>query len=269
MNPLSKSSTSLHTDHLKVAETVSTGRATTAHSDAYSETYFDALYSDSTDPWDYQTRWYEKRKRDMCLAVLPQAQYNNAIELGCGNGVFSELLAHRCQALVSIDGNSQAVKLAKERLSESSHVKVIQGIIPNALLTLENTLLSAYPLSERLPLDGSVINKPPFDLIVISEILYYLSPKDIDAVIAWIKQNLASDGTLICCHWRYPIDGFEMTGETVHRRLHQAFNDAANEDNGKSQQAAFTHQSKLVDTDFLLDVWQRCPDSLAVQENLV
>ncbi|MGM8888555.1 SAM-dependent methyltransferase, partial [Psychrobacter sp. 1U2] len=75
------------------------------HTDAYSETYFDALYNDNTDPWEYQTRWYEKRKRDICLAILPQAEYNNAIELGSGNGVFSELLTQRCQTLTCVDGN--------------------------------------------------------------------------------------------------------------------------------------------------------------------
>ena len=66
--------------------------------DGYSESYFDALYNDNTDPWQYQTRWYEKRKRDICLAILSQSKYNNAIELGCGNGVLSELLAQRCLA---------------------------------------------------------------------------------------------------------------------------------------------------------------------------
>lgn len=274
MNHTSKSTKSTNrTDSLPVAKNpkkVSTGDAPIDHqSDAYSETYFDALYSDSTDPWQYQTRWYEKRKRDMCLSILPQAQYGNAIELGCGNGVFSELLARRCQALISIDGNKNAVQLAKKRLVESSHVRVIQGVIPHGLLTLDEALLSAYPLSNCPPPDQS-----PFDLIVISEILYYLSPADIDKVITWIEQNLAVGGTLLCCHWRYPIDGFEMTGETVHQRLYQAFNLANTVPNnktldGKVRQRTFTHQSKMVDTDFLLDVWQNSPKSVAMQENLV
>lgn len=215
----------------------------------YSEAYFDALYNDNTDPWHYQTRWYEKRKRDICLAVLPQAHYSNAIELGCGNGVLSELLAHRCQALVSMDGNRQAVQLAKERLVELPHAKVIQGVIPNALLALQDALT----------------NTPPFDLIVISEILYYLSPSDIDKVIAWTQQNLAPDGTLLCCHWRYAIDHFSMTGETVHQRFQHAFN----AENNKNHQITFNHQSQLVDSDFLLDMWQRSPKSVAMQENLI
>ena len=228
--------------------------------ESYSESYFDTLYRGNTDPWQYQTRWYEKRKRDMCLAVLPQSQYKNGIELGCGNGVLSELLARRCQALVSLDGNHQAVQLAKARLAELSHVKVIQGVIPVKLFSLKAALLEAYPLAENTPVMAA-----PFDLIVISEILYYLSPTDIDIVIAWIQQNLAIGGTLLCCHWRYAIEGFVMTGETVHKRLHHAFNLMAND----KHQIAFNHQSQILDSDFLLDVWQRSQSSVARQENLI
>ncbi|WP_352339209.1 class I SAM-dependent methyltransferase [Psychrobacter sp. 16-MNA-CIBAN-0192] len=228
--------------------------------DGYSESYFDALYKDNTDPWQYQTRWYEKRKRDICLAILPQSQYNNAIELGCGNGVLSELLAQRCLTLVSIDGNQRAVQLAKARLTEVSHVKVIQGMIPNRLMTLNDAVLEAYPLT-----DGTSTNKSPFDLIVISEILYYLSPNDIDTVIAWTQQNLAIGGTLLCCHWRYAIDGFAMTGEAVHQCLHHAFNLTSNE----KHQVELTHQSQIIDSDFLLDIWQRSPSSVAMQEKLI
>ncbi len=219
----------------------------------YTESYFDALYNDNSDPWQYQTRWYEKRKRDMCLAVLPQVKYKNAIELGCGNGVFSALLAPRCQALITIDGNRQAVQLAEQRLADSSHVTVIQGVIPDALPTA----------------------KPAFDLIIISEILYYLSLNDIETVITWIQQNLAISGTLLCCHWRYEIDGFTMNGETAHQRLHEAFNKVSNEVEPKQRQQidtknpALTHQSEIIDSDFLLDVWQYSPKSVAMQENLV
>lgn len=134
----------------------------------YAETYFDALYNDNSDPWQYQTRWYEKRKRDMCLAVLPKAQYHNAIELGCGNGVFSALLASRCQALLSIDGNKHAVQLAKQRLACSAQVTVIQGVIPDALPTARSH----------------------FDLIIISEILYYLCPMILIRLLLGLHKTL-------------------------------------------------------------------------------
>ena len=228
----------------------------------YSETYFDALYHNNTDPWQYQTRWYEKRKRDICLALLPQQYYNTAIELGCGNGIFSELLAHRCHALVSIDGNAQAVRLAKQRVTALRHVRILQEVIPNVLSNLPSALMQAYPLS-----DDTLASKPAFDLMVISEILYYLSLEDIDIVIDWIEKHLAPYGTLLCCHWRYPIDGFKMNGELVHQRLQQAFDWVAN--SREDGQAAFHHQSKISDSDFLLDVWQRTSTSIARQENLV
>lgn len=223
---------------------------------SYSESYFDALYQDNTDPWQYQTRWYEGRKRDMCLAVLPQAEYSRAIELGCGNGVFSELLAQRCQSLLSIDGNKQAVQLAKQRLAQSPHAQVLQGVIPEVLFTIDNKLNSHKPLA----------TKPPYDLIIISEILYYLAADDIDTVIAWIEQNLATGGTLLCCHWRYDIEGFQMNGEKVHQRLYQAFNQIKQ---ANTHALTFTHQSKVVDSDFLLDIWQKSSNTVAMSENLV
>ena len=225
---------------------------------AYSDSYFDELYNDNTDPWQYQTRWYEERKRNTCLALLPQPHYERAIELGCGNGVLSELLAHRCQDLISIDGNHQAVKLAKERLAALPHARVIQGIIPDKLFSLKELLEQRKPLSEN-----TSINQPPFDLIVISEILYYLSSSDIDVVINWALHNLALNGTLLCCHWRYAIDGFAMTGESVHQRLHQVFT------NNNKNQHSFNHQSQMIDSDFLLDIWQRSSTSVAMQENLI
>ncbi|MES1965137.1 nodulation S family protein [Psychrobacter sp. AH5] len=212
-----------------------------SQADGYPEAYFDALYQGNGDPWQYQTRWYEKRKRDMCLAALPQANYINGVELGCGNGVFSELLAGRCQSLLSIDGNQKAVQLAKQRLVNHSNIKVVQGVIPQ--------VLAETPIN----------NNQSYDLIVISEILYYLPLADIDQVISWIEQSLALSGTLLCCHWRYEIEGFVMTGESVHQHLQQAFN----------KNSAFTHQSQLVDSDFLLDVWQRSAQTIAMQEQLI
>lgn len=247
------------TDASTTGLTATTNMANTT-STVDAQTYFDALYDCNNDPWQYQTRWYEKRKRDIGLAVLPQAQYRRSIELGCGNGVFSELLAERCQHLISLDGNEQAVQLARQRLTPLSHVDVIQGIIPHALSNLANlTSLTETDLSSTSDLD----HHASFDLIVISEILYYLSPSDIDAVIAWAKQYLTPNGTLLCCHWRHPIDGFVMNGNTVHQRLDEAFSSA----NG--QKDLFTHQTKMTDADFLLDVWQRSTDSVAMQENLV
>ncbi len=291
VNPFASVPSSQSSENLNTANPIAIQRTASS----YSEAYFDALYSDNNDPWQYQTRWYEKRKRDICLAVLPQSRYDHAIELGCGNGIFSELLAKRCQALTSIDGNKNAVQLAKQRLTKFAHVAVLQGVIPTALFalaksynnkSLNNESLLQGSLSDNASLNVSLdkqtvsqsANDLTYDLIVISEILYYLSAEDIDTVIVWIKRHLAVGGSLLCCHWRYAIDGFAMTGDTVHQRLQQAF-DGANPTitttndtelvDGQLAPVAFTHQTKLAESDFLLDVWIHSSKSVAMQENLV
>lgn len=145
--------------------------------------YFAQIYADSSDPWQYEKRWYEVRKRAICLSLLPYPHFTKAIELGCSNGVFSEQLAQRCDYLRCVDGQLEAVKLASERLQNQAHVQVMQGLIPQDLP------------SER------------FDLIVVSEILYYLAPDALTEVIAWLNTALTDNGVILACHWRYPIDG--------------------------------------------------------------
>lgn len=198
--------------------------------------YFDALYANNADPWHYKTRWYEQRKRAINLAVLTKPHYRTAIELGCSNGVFTQDLATRCDKLLAIDGNAQAVALAKEHLEPLTHVQVQQAFIPS-----------------QLP-------NETFDLVVIGEILYYLTLQEIHQVLQWLNHALNPDATLLCTHWRYAIDGFEMNGDTVHQQLLAYFNQSATD---------FYHQVHLQDADFMLDVWQRTQQSLAASEGLV
>lgn len=193
--------------------------------------YFDQLYQHTNDPWHYETRWYEQRKRDICLALLPKAMYPTTLEVGCGNGVFSQLLASRSKALLCIDGHAKAVALASERLQRYQHVTVQQGLIPQALPNAR------------------------YDLIVMSEILYYLSADDLQAVITWLKQSLNPAGTLLCCHWRYPIEGFGFTGDSVHAQL--------------QQDLCYPRLVHLEDFDFVVDVWQNGDMSVAQYEGLV
>ena len=194
--------------------------------------YFDQLYQQTTDPWHYETRWYEARKRQLCLAALTQPRYQHALELGCANGVFSEQLSARCRQLHCIDGNEKAVQAAQHRLAHLPHVSVSQGFIPNALPDQQ------------------------FDLIVMGEILYYLTAEHMQQVVQWVKSHLLPGGTVICCHWRYPIVGFELDGDRVHHQLQFTFE-------------AWLHHLHLVDSDFNLDVWLDSEQTVAMTEQLV
>jgi hypothetical protein len=54
---------------------------------------------------------------------------------------------------------------------------------------------------------------------VVSEVGYYLAASELEALIERIRHSMLPDGTLLLCHWRHPISGWELDGETVHTRV--------------------------------------------------
>ena len=77
--------------------------------------YFDRMYAASADPWGFTSRWYEKRKYAVTLAMLPREHYQDAFEPGCSIGVMTEQLAPRCCRLLSCDVSEAAVQAAAAR----------------------------------------------------------------------------------------------------------------------------------------------------------
>jgi LmbE family N-acetylglucosaminyl deacetylase len=159
---------------------------------ADAERVFDAVHLASSDPWDYSSSWYEKRKRDLTMAALPDPRYARGLELGCSTGVLSAELAQRCEQLLCVDASSQALASADARLADN----------PGAT-TAHMTVPTQWP-------DGR------FDLIVISEVGYYLSRAELDAVLDKSVDSLLPGGTLVMCHWRHPISGWSLDGDSVH-----------------------------------------------------
>lgn len=179
--------------------------------------YFDNLYRDSDDPWQIRNRWYERRKRALTLASLPHERYARAFEPGCGNGELTALLAPRCDTLIAADISEDAVALTRRRVAEFAHVKVEPMLLPDA-----------WP-------DGK------FDLVVISEIGYYLDEPQLWHIVEHIQKTLSADGAVVACHWRRPIEGWSQTGDEVHARLR-----------GRMNLPLLGH---YWDDDLVLDVW--------------
>lgn len=161
------------------------------------ERIFDAVHGDDTDPWSYTTSWYERRKRALTLAILPQAAYGSGLEIGCSIGTLSVELAARCQEFVAVDASSAALVQAAERLSGFP-----------AARTLHLTVPQQWP-------DGT------FDLLVVSETGYYLTAEELAELFTRVKASLNPGGTLLLCHWRHPVSGWELDGETVHAMARQ------------------------------------------------
>lgn len=157
--------------------------------------YFAELYATNEDPWAFRTRWYEKRKRDVLMASLPRQCYQRVFEPACANGELSALLAERSAELLCQDLDPTAVNLARERLTD----------VPNASVELA-----------RLPGDWPA---GQFDLIVLSEVGYYLDPTDWLHVIEQCLASLTYDGALLACHWKHSIAGCPQDGREVHQML--------------------------------------------------
>ncbi|MEB0040636.1 MULTISPECIES: class I SAM-dependent methyltransferase [unclassified Pseudomonas] len=194
------------------------------------DSYFEQLFDGNDDPWAFKQRWYERRKRALTLAALPREHYSAIFEPGCANGELSAALATRCDHLLICDTSLTAVGLAKQRLQGVEHAQVLHA---------------------RLPYDWP---EETFELIVFSELGYYLDPLDLDQWIDRALTSLAPDGQLLACHWCLPIEGCPQTAQQVHQRLQERL----------PMHRLFAHQEK----DFLLDVWSRDPISVAEKEGL-
>lgn len=68
----------------------------------------------------------------------------------------------------------------------------------------------------RLPQDCP---ESTFDLIVVSEFLYYFGKEDLIPMVARLESSLEPGGTLVAVHWRRPVPDHPVTGEAVHHTL--------------------------------------------------
>lgn len=144
------------------------------------------------DPWGAEVRWYEQRKRDLTLAALPRASYRRGLEIGCSRGVLTRALASRCDRLVAVDAAPHAAHLARESLADLPHVEVRHLQVPDA-----------WPAGE-------------LDLVVVSEVAYFLSPVALERLVERIRASLGPDGTLVLAHWRHPVEGWPLDGPRAH-----------------------------------------------------
>jgi LmbE family N-acetylglucosaminyl deacetylase len=162
------------------------------YTSADAERIFDEVHRTSRDHWSSDASWYEQRKRNLTVATLPESEYASALEVGCSTGSLGKELATRCRKLLCVDASSEAISAAENRLGDLPWVRIAQMTVPKE-----------WP-------EGH------FDLIVLSEIGYYLAPGELQSVLAKVEQSLAPGGTLVLCHWRHPITGWALDGDSVH-----------------------------------------------------
>lgn len=162
--------------------------------------YFEEKYRGDIDPWQFRSSDYEREKYRATIGALSHPRYAHALEVGCSIGIFTALLAQRCDLVTAIDASATAIAAARET-----------GI-PNATFDVR-MLPRDFPAGQ-------------YDLIVLSEVMYYFVEADLKKVAAQCMEALTPDGEIVLCHWlgetNYPLTGeaaSELFADAVALRL--------------------------------------------------
>lgn len=140
---------------------------------------FDLLYSLKKDPWHYHSSTYESDKYKDTLSLLAGASYGTVLEMGCSVGVFTAQLAPLCKNLIAADASSVALERTRVHCKEFPYI------------TFKCMDLFNDALDEK------------FDLIVCSEVLYYLDDYNkIKEMMHKMADWLLPDGKVLLAHMR-------------------------------------------------------------------
>lgn len=150
--------------------------------------YFDGIYASAADPWGFTTSAYERDKYAATLAALPRARYRSAFEPACSIGVLTRSLAGRCDGLLASELVEAALEAARVRCADCPWVAFRQGAVP-----------AQWP-------EGR------FDLILLSEFLYFLDRDDLAALAVKVGGAIEPGGDIVLVHWLGPTD-YPLSGD--------------------------------------------------------
>lgn len=137
---------------------------------------FEARFRENIDPWNYAASPFEAHKRAILLRSCGTRMFGRGLELACAIGETTRVLAPRCLRLLAVDSSATALEEAARRTRANRNVTVRLALLP-----------------QQLP-------RGPFDLIVASEIFYYLRPNDLRILIAGLRRALAPGGRVVILH---------------------------------------------------------------------
>jgi 2-polyprenyl-3-methyl-5-hydroxy-6-metoxy-1,4-benzoquinol methylase len=117
------------------------------------------------------------------VEALGERNFHSAFEVGCSIGVLTSMLATKCQSLFAVDVVESALVMARETCAALKHVKFENLQVP-----------LAWPEEQK------------FDLIICSEVLYFLSPMDIEIVAKLVFESLLPGGNVLLVNYTEQID---------------------------------------------------------------
>ncbi|HEX5253634.1 MAG TPA: class I SAM-dependent methyltransferase, partial [Mycobacterium sp.] len=98
---------------------------------------------------------------------------------------------------------------------------------------------------ERVTLVRSSLDSPwprgPFDLLVLSEVAYYLEAETLAEVLRRECPRLQRGANIVAAHWRHPVADYPLTGDAAHDVI--------------AQTPGLTSMGRYRDSDVVIDVF--------------
>lgn len=131
-------------------------------------------------------KWFEKEnpwgKRNTCndkiykLKVskyLDYHHYKKVLDLGCGEGDFTQLIAEKVESVKAVDISTTAINRAKSKFAKENIEYICSGV-----------------------LEFVQQEKNRYDLIFCLEMLYYLKPNEQEKLLYYLSKILENNGVL-------------------------------------------------------------------------
>jgi SAM-dependent methyltransferase len=150
--------------------------------------HFERLYQDNPDPWNFKTSAYEHQKYEATLSALGTRRFEMALEVGCSIGILTRRLASRCDRLLGVDFVPAAVAMARSRCGPLPGVSIERMQIPQQ-----------WPEGQ-------------FDLILFSEVLYFLDEGDLRETCDQTLRSLLPGGLVLLVNYTGKTDD-PITGD--------------------------------------------------------
>lgn len=167
--------------------------------DRSSPAFFEALYrsTPSHDPWDLDRNDADVAKAAAVCDLVGVRPEDRVLEVGCGPGVLTVLLAERVGHVLAVDASATAVSAARERCEGRHDVEVRAAVMPGGLRD----------------------DDPPFDTVVLADIGYYGDRPSLEALVAEVAARTRPGAQLVAAHWRGQSPDHRLSAHEVHRAI--------------------------------------------------
>jgi SAM-dependent methyltransferase len=157
--------------------------------------FFETMYAEREDPWEFASSQYERDRYAAIVRALGHRRYRRAFEPGCSLGILTAQLAAFCDRVEAMDISPTAVERARLRCEALPNVQILCGSLP-----------------ETIP-NGEI------DLVVFSEIGYYFTETQLSSAATELVKRMTPEGTFLAAHWLGSSPDHVLGGDHVHSIL--------------------------------------------------